>query len=356
MIFLRATLREFTASGIAVLVVLLVITFTTQLIRFLGFAARGGIPADAVLTLLGFAALGYLPVLLSAALFLAVLLSMTRTYRDSEMAVWMGAGVGLTGWFRPVLLFATPVVLLVGVLSLYLTPWALGRSDEYRHHLENRDDVSAVAPGVFKESRSGDRIFYVEKVTPDLQQVSNVFVRQDQDGRESVTVARRGFLETKANGERYLVLLNGSRTEGTPGQADYRLVAFGRYAVRVEPPENRAFFPTERSLPTAELLRERSPLKMGELVWRLGLPLSALVLSLLAIPMSAVNPRTGRSLNVIMAVLVYMIYSNLISVSQSWVEQGKLGTLTGLLGVHVLMALVLAALLFAKVLPFYRRR
>ncbi len=356
MIFLRATLREFTASGIAVLLVLIAITFTTQLIRFLGFAAKGGIPADAVLTLLGFAALGYLPVLLSAALFLSVLLSMSRSYRDSEMVVWMSSGVALLGWFRPVLLFALPVVLLVGVLSLYLTPWALGRSDEYRHHLENRDDVSAVAPGVFKESKNGDRIFFVEKITPDLQQVSNVFVRSNQDGRDGVMVAKRGYMETQADGERYLVLLNGSRYDGTPGQADYRLVEFARYAVRIEVPETKAFFPTERSFTTAELLRDPTPLKRGELVWRLGLPLSALMLALLAIPMSSVNPRTGRSVNVIMAVFVYMTYSNLISISQSWVEQEKLTPLVGLLGVHLLMAGVLALGLFSKVLPFYLRR
>ena len=184
MIFLRSTLREFSAAGIAVFLVLLVIVFTTQLIRFLGFAAGGRIPADAVLILLGFSALGYLPVLLSGTLFGSVLLTVTRAYRDSEMVVWQSSGLGLLAWFRPVLMYATPIVLLVAVFSFYLTPWAIGKTEEYRHQLENRDDVSAVAPGVFKESKNGDRVFFVEKVSSDLSQVANIFVHSTQNGRQ----------------------------------------------------------------------------------------------------------------------------------------------------------------------------
>jgi lipopolysaccharide export system permease protein len=353
-IFLRSTLRELTAAGVAIFVVLLAITFTSLLIRLLGTAARGKVPADAVFALIGFGALRYVSVLLSAALFLAILLTLTRIYRDSEMVVWQSSGISLLGWCKPVALFSAPVLVAVTLLSTYLTPWALGEADRYRHQLENRDDVSSVTPGVFRESKNADRVFFVEKLSSDLTQVANVFVHSMQNGRQGVMVASRGYVEKADNGDRYLVMLNGRRYEGTPGQADYRVVSFGRYAVRIEQSETKGFFPSQRSLSTGALLVDRNPVNMAELAIRIGVPISTVVLALLAIPLSAVNPRTGRSFNLILAVFVFMIYTNLVSLSQTWISRGKVPPLVGLFGVHVAMAAVLA-LLFAWRLGLLRR-
>jgi lipopolysaccharide export system permease protein len=358
MTFLRSTLREFAAAGTAAFVVLLGVTFTTQLIRLLGLAARGGVPADAVLTLMGFAALGYLGVLLSGAMYLAILLSMTRAYRDSEMIVWQSAGVSLIGWFKPVLLFAAPVVTIVAVLSLYLTPWAIGKSEEFRHQLESRDDVSAVAPGVFRESKNAEQVFFVEKVSSDLTQVANVFVHSAQGGRTRVAVASRGYVQTADNGDRYLVLVNGRRYEGTPGQADYQVVDFARFAQRIEQSEATAFFPTQKSRPTLQLMEDPTPINQAELFWRVGVPVSTLLLAMLAVPLSAVNPRTGRFFNMIIAVLLYMIYNNLINLVQARVSDKHMSLLTGVISVHLVMVLVLLVLLGRRLrwFAFLRRR
>ena len=351
MIFVRTTLREFTANGIAVFLVLLVITFTTQLIRFLGMAAVGGIPTDAVFVLLGFSALVYLPVLLSAALFLSVLLSVTRAYRDSEMVVWQSSGLSVVGWFGPVLLYAIPIVLLVALLSFYLTPWALGKTEQYRHQLANRDDVSSVAPGVFKESKNGERVFFVEKVSSDLRQVANIFVHSSQNQRSSVMVAKRGYTELKDNGDRYLVLINARRYEGTAGQADYKVEHSDRYAWRIEEKESTTttFFPSQKALSTRQLIENPTHLNLSELSWRVGLPISALVLAFLAIPLSAVNPRTGRFFNVLLAIFLYMIYSNLISIFQAWLAKGNLKPVLGMFGVHAVMTVLLVVLVYRRV-------
>jgi lipopolysaccharide export system permease protein len=348
MIFVRTTLREFTAAGIAVFLVLLVITFTWQLIKLLGTAAGGTIPTDAVLVLLGFAVLVYLSVLLSLTLFLSVLMSITRAYRDSEMVVWQSSGLGLNSWFIPVLIYAAPIIILVIVLSFNLTPWAIGKIEQYKHQLENRDDVSAVAPGVFKESKNGERVFFVEKVSTDLRQVANIFVHSTQDQRQGVMVANRGFSELKDNGDRYLVLVAGRRYEGTPGQADYKIMNFERYSFRIEQKEMTAFMPSQKSLSTRQLIDNPTPLNLSELTWRVGLPVSALILAFLAIPLSAVNPRTGRFLNVLVAVFLYMVYSNLISIFQAWVAKGTLKPAIGMFGVHAIMVVLLSVL-------FYRR-
>jgi lipopolysaccharide export system permease protein len=344
-IFLRSTLREFAVTGVAVFSVLLAITFSSALIRYLGLAARGTVPADAVVVLLALSALSTVSVLLSATVFLSVLLTMTRCYRDSEMVVWLTSGLSLVGWFRPVLLFVAPVMMLVGLLSIYLTPWAIGKAEQFRHQLENRDDAAAVTPGVFRESKNADRVFFIEKLSPDLTQVANVFVREVRGGRTWVGVASRGYLEKAKNGDRYLVALNGRRYSGTPGQADYRVEAFGKYAVRIEQSATKNFLPSQKSRATALLLHDPNPTNRAELSWRFGLPVSTLLLALLAVPMSTVNPRTGRFLNLLVAVFVYMIYSNLISIVQAWIAQGKVSVLVGMGAVHGGMVLLLLVLL-----------
>ena len=347
MIFQRSLLREFAATGSATFLVLLAITITTQLIRFLGYAARGNISTDAVLTFLGFASLRYLPILLSLTLFLSVLLTLTRSYRDSEMVVWFTSGRGLTAWIRPVLIYATPIVLVIAALSLLLSPWALTKAEEFRRQLESRDEVAAISPGVFKEARHDDRVFFVDKLAANLSTVSNIFIHSREGKEIGTTVAKEGYQETAPNGDRFLVLLNGRRYIGPPGSAEYRIIEFDKYSLRIEANEAREFLPTAKSKPTIELWGEDTPQARAELTWRVGLPLSALMLCLLAIPMSFVNPRAGRSLNLMVAALLYMVYSNLLSVSQAWVAQEKLGALTGMAVVH-LSVLVLIALLFFR--------
>lgn len=348
MIFRQTLLREFTASALGVFVILLAITLTTQFIRFLGQAASGTLAVDAVLAMLGFSALSHLPVLLSLTLFISVLMTLTRSYRDSEMIVWFSSGMSLLGWVRPVLTFAMPMVLTIAALSLSLTPWAVRLAQDFKVQLDSRDDVSGVAPGVFRESRQADRVFFVEQVDGDNSQVANVFVRSMQHQREGIMVAKTGFQETVANGDRFLVLRNGSRYEGVPGSAEFRITRFERYAMRIEAFEAKRELPTAKALDTVDLLRMRSRATMGELAWRIGLPVSALVLSLLAIPLAFVNPRAGRSLNLILALLVYVIYSNCMSMVQAWMVQGRIGTGTGIVGMHMVMLIVLGVL-------FYRR-
>jgi lipopolysaccharide export system permease protein len=258
--------------------------------------------------------------------------------------------LSVTGWFGPVLLYAIPIVLLVALLSLYLTPWAIGKTEQYRHQLENRDDVSSVAPGVFKESKNGERVFFVEKVSTDLRQVANIFVHSSQNQRSGVMVAKRGYTELKDNGDRYLVMINGRRYEGTPGQADYKVEYSDRYAVRIEQKEGTTtFFPSQKSFSTRQLIENPTHLNLSELSWRLGLPISALVLAFMAIPLSAVNPRTGRFFNVLLAIFLYMIYSNLISIFQAWLAKGNLKPVLGMFGVHAVMTVLLVVLVYRRV-------
>ena len=357
MIFRRALQRELTQVAGAVFVTLFTVMATTQSIRLLGDAASGKLASEAVLALLGFSALNYLPVLLSLTVFMSVLLVISRQYKDSEMVVWFASGQSLTAWVWPVLGFAAPFVLIVAVLSLLVSPWANNQAERYKERVEARDDAARIAPGAFKESAGGERVFFVESIDGDASNVQNVFISSVQQGKLGVMVSRRGFTEVAPNGDKFLVMVNGRRYEGEPGRLDYKLMDFERYAVRVQRKSERAepeTAPKQQS--TAQLLLLRSNPNKGEFLWRIGLPLSALTLSLLAIPLAFVNPRVGRSVNLLLAFLIYLVYSNSISISQAWVAQGRVGFHTAWWLVHVAMVLLLLGLFFRRlaVNPVFR--
>jgi lipopolysaccharide export system permease protein len=316
MIFLRTLLREFANLAVAVFLSLFLIALTTRLIRLLGQAAGGKIPSDAVVAFLGFSALSLLPVLLSLTLFISVLLALNRSWRDSEMVIWFNSGLSLAAWIRPVLIFAAPLVLLIALLSFFISPWAAQMSEQYRSRIDSRDDISRVEPGTFGESRNKERVFFVESIAGDKTSVRHVFVNSIQHRRTGVMMSERGFtgIQTK---------------EGDEPVA------------------------THKSTSTLGLVENPSRVNLGELLWRISVPASALILALLAIPMSFVNPRAGRSVNLLFALLTYMVYSNLLSVSQARVAQGKLAFGTGWWLVHAIMLVVLA-LLFAQRMSLFR--
>ena len=349
MIFKRSVQREFSNTAAGVFVALFAILITTQLIRLLGQAAGGKLASEGVLALLGFGALNYMPVVLSLTVFVSILLTLSRSYRDSEMMVWFSSGLPLTAWISPVLRFALPIVLVVALLSLFLSPWALQKSAELRGKLASRDDVSQVSPGNFRESSNAERVFFVEAIADDASHVKNVFVSSVQHGRLGVMVAAEGFTEAAPNGDRFLILLNGRRYEGIAGTPDYRESEFSRYGIRIEQKEAPGIATSPKTTRFHRLLREPSQVNLGEVVWRVGLPLSALTLALLAIPLSFVNPRAGRSMNLILALFTYVTYSNLISIAQAMVAQGKVSFAAGLGVVHAAMVVLLLVLFWRRI-------
>lgn len=358
MIFLRAAQREFANTAIAVFVALFAILVTTVLIRLLGQAAGGSVPSEAVVALIGFGALAQLPIVLSLTAFIAVLMTLSRVYRDSEMVVWFASGVPLTRWIRPVLRFVVPLVVVIAGVTFFVAPWAQLKSTEYKARLNNQDDATRVAPGVFRESSGAQRVFFVEVGAGDDGRVKNVFVSTTQNGKLGVMVAEEGFVETGEDGQRYVVLERGRRYEGTPGSPDYSVMLFERYSVRIESKAAAALPTKTRMVATQTLVDIPTPDHLGELSSRFGIPMAALVLSLMAIPLSYVNPRAGRTSNMIVAILLYLVYSNMVSVAQSWISHGKVGFWVGALAPHLVMAALVVVMMLRRmwvVAPWRRR-
>jgi lipopolysaccharide export system permease protein len=355
MIFHRALLREFASLAGAVFMTLFAIALTTRLIRLLGQAAGGQIPTDAVIAFLGFFALGTLPVLLSLTMFISVLLTLTRSWRDSEMVIWFGSGLPLTAWLKPVMLFALPQIAVIAALSVFISPWAAQMGAQYVTQLQARDDVSRVNPGVFGETGNKERVYFVESMSGDATTVQNVFVSSVQQQKSGVSMSRVGRTETAPNGDRFIVLEDGRRYEGAPGDEQYRVMEFQRYAARIETAESKEPQVSSKSMTTAQLMANPTPVNLGEVLWRVGIPVSAAILVLLAIPMSFVNPRAGRSVNLLFALFTYIVYSNLLSVSQARVSQGRMDFGIGLWLVHATM-IGLLVFMFARRMQVIRMR
>ena len=227
---------------------------------------------------------------------------------------------------------------------------------EYKEQLSNRDDVSRVAPGLFRESSGGERVFFVEALSGEEGRVRNVFASSMQNGRLGVMVAAEGRTEVDGSGNRFVILENGRRYEGTPGTPSYRVMEFERYQIRMESKEAASAPRQPRTLTLPALIKNPDDRNRGELMGRISTPLLALMLALLAIPLSFVNPRAGRTNNLILAVLVYLIYSNAVSVCQSWIGQGRMRFDVGLLVPHVVMLGVLAILFYRRISVFARWR
>jgi lipopolysaccharide export system permease protein len=351
-IFRRSLSREFTAVGMSVLVVLTTIFLIITIIRLLGRVAEGLQDPEAVIALLGFGLLAYLPVILSLSMFIAVLLTLSRGYRDSEMPIWFSAGLPLTAWVRPVLAFGVPIALVTALLSLVLTPWALTQSEEYQRLLRSRDDVSRLTPGNFMETRNANQVFFVDKSSGATNTVNNVFVQFNQHGRFGVVVAEKGFPQTAPNGDRFLVLLNGRRYEGTPSALDFQITDFERWMIRLDSQSVAAGEVPVKALGTFALLFEPTPERLAEFHWRIALPMVAMVLSLIAIPLSFVNPRSGTSWNLILAILIFFLYYNLLGIFQAWTASARIPAWIGLTPVHIGMLAILLGLFWRQLFGF----
>ena len=347
-IFKKSLAHELISTAGGVFVILVGIIIAQRAGNLIRLAAKGILPNDAINTLLGFSMVKFMPMILSLSIFLAVLLTLTRWHRDSEMVVWFSSGLSITQWIRPILTFALPVIVLISMLSFLVMPWAVDKVENYRVQLKSRDDLSSINPGVFKESRNGERIYFIESFDELGNVVKNIFVQTTQHKKTGVVVANQGSREKAENGDDFLVMEKGRRYEAKPNSAEVSTTEFERYAIRVETKEVARVPEDTDAKSTQDLLNTTSSADKAELQWRLAIPVSALILVLLAIPLSFVDPRAGRSLNLIFALVIYLIYNNILSIFQAWVTQGRLNASIGLWPVHAFFALMVFYM-------FYRR-
>ncbi len=312
---------------------------------YLGQAAGGQLPASTVLWLLAFKSVGFFVFLLPLTLFLALLWLLGRLNRDHESLALAASGVGTACLYRAVALPVLGAMLLVAALSWYLVPTTAALGYQLRSQAEHNLDMDALQPGRFHKLQKGRWLVYAQRAGPVAGSLEDVFVHISGPPRGQVLVAARAGVETGAGSERFLVLEDGYRYDGIPGQADYRVLRYRQYRLHLQ----TATAGREKkwdAVPT-RVLWERGGRQAGaEWQRRLSYPVSVLVLALMAVPLARFRPATSPAYPLWLGVMLFALYFNLLGTGQLWLEQGRMPGWPGLWWVHGLM--LLALLVFTR--------
>jgi lipopolysaccharide export system permease protein len=293
-----------------------------------------------ILELIGLGALQNLSVIMPIGLLLGIVLAFGRLYHDSEIAAALACGVGPAVLYRPIVLLTLAVTLAIAWLTLDIAPGAIQRSLELRGAALQAGQFAPIAPGRFRTFGGGDAVVYAEKVNEDGT-LANVFVERDREGRVEVALAKSARHAVSPDGLTHTITLyDGERFEGTPGSPRFRIVKFGQHFVPVQVPKLTDSVTSLEAIPTYALLESPDPEYHAEFHWRVALPTMCIVLTIIALPLSRLRPREGRFARVWLAVLIYFVYSTLVSAAKSWLARGTVPEFLGLWWVHIAVLLL----------------
>ncbi len=338
-------LKECALATLGVIAVLLLIMLGNTFVRILGDVAENKLSSDALWPMLVISSIHYLVILLPIGLYLGILFGMGRLYKDSEMAAMSACGIGTAQLYRPVVALAVPLACVTAVLSLYLAPWAASQQDKIKHRSESRSELSGLVAGQFNESGNGSQTIFFERLSSDGRQMREVFAHSETKQEISVQVASSAVRIQKEGEDPYVLFQRGTTYTGNPGRLDYRVADFDSYGVRIEQGPLPALQSRISSKSTLALLRADDLKSVAEWHWRLAIPTVCLLLALLALPLSYTTPRKGRYAKLGIGIVIYIVYSNILSLGRAWLERDQIPSWLGLWWVHGLLLVGLAGLI-----------
>lgn len=339
--------REIIVSSLTVMFVVIIIVMSVEMVHFLKHMAEGRIPPESLLGFMGNSVMGYVITLIPLCLFLGVLIAFGRLYKDSEMTAIMSAGIGPMQWNRPLLMVAIPVSCVLLVLMLYAAPWIETQRDALKAQLNSQSEGSRFSAGQFNESRDGKSIFFMESSDSDNGLMKSVFYSTRQNDENTIDIARSATSRHDSNGGLFTVMHQGHQYIGNSGEANYRIIEYEEYGVLIPDDDTTSSYVPNKARKTAELIHATEPSLLAELQWRITVPLAALISALIALPLSHTSPRSGRFAKIAVAILVYLVYSNLLGVGKTWLSQGIVPFWIGTWWVHIL-AIMLLLILWLK--------
>lgn len=336
MIIQRYIAKEILFTCVAVTMVLSLIYSLGIFIRFLSAAASGTLQAKVIFPLMGLKYISVIPVLIPIAFYFSILIALGRLYKDSEMTAMAACGAGINKVL--VIIFNLSLLLCAAllVITLYIGPWAERQSQQIITEAEATADITSLADGKFKEVSSANLVFYAEKAKTEEKEMQNVFANRFADGTDSLLTAEKAYQYSRPNtGDDYIEFTNGYRYEGTPGKADFKIVSFSRYGFRIPQAETKALNLRTAAKTTDELWNSDNINNKAELQWRFALANATIVLALLSVALSRSDPRKGRFGKLFIAILVYLIYNNLLGIAETWYVRGNTLQILGLWWVHL---------------------
>lgn len=350
MIIFRYLARDLLATTAAVALVLLMVVMSSRFVQYLADAAEGKIDPNVIFAIMGYRLPAFLELILPLAFFLAVLLSYGRLYQDSEMTVLHACGVSQWRIAAYTLAVAVVVAGFVAWLSLLLSPQGMARAEVLVDAQKARGEFDAMEGGKFYPLHGGKGVSYAEQVLPDghMDKVFLVEAGADAEGKPSmvIVVAERGEPKRSEEGQAsYLVLTNGHRYQGVPGQADFDVTQFVEYGQRLARPAPRNRPGWSDSIPTSALRGSSDPKYVAALQWRYSTALLVLVVTLMALPLSRTDPRKGRYAHILPAVFLYIGYLVSLNAARGAVEAGAVSPALGLWWIHLMFLGIGAALM-----------
>ncbi len=339
----RYLIREILVSWITVLVVLLIIVLSTEVVHLLGWITNGVIPVGAFLSLLTNSLFEFSVVLVPLSLLMGILLGMGRLYKDSEMTAIMSFGVGPLHWYRPLMVVAVPAVLLIFVLTLHVRPLISQQRAVLMAEIKSRSEVDQLMVGQFNRASGRQAVMFLESEDETRRRIRNVFLNQLREGDNHTDIADGVESFTDDSGQRYMVMHHGVHYIGEAGKRSLTRIEYDEYGIRITGRKNPRVHLTESARTVEELMQSDSLRDKAELQWRIAVPVATFIVVCMALPLSRTDPRSGRYSRLAVALLIYLLYSNLLGVAESWIAQGKIHPWLGTLWVH---AIALAVLFF----------
>lgn len=368
MILHRYLAKEILLTSIAVTGVLVGIFLSNYLIHYLSYVSSGKFASWMLLRLL----IIQFPLMLSAMLplgfFLGVLLAYGRLYNDSEMTVIFATGFGRRRLLRFTLVLSSLVAVFAAILMFWMTPWLSKEHDLLLLQAESSAMIDKITPGRFQKPVTGNQVYYVEKLSRDRKRMSDVFFAQELPNPPHTNLPNHvwSVLLAKSGGQQinrkthqiYMVASNGYRYRGRPGDLHYEAVGFKTYGQAVISATDKLRSDEYNVIPTYRLLLHsvNNPPYAAELQWRISIPLAVILLGLLAVPLSHASPRQGRFKKLLPAVVIAIIYVNLLFMGKSWVENKHVPAWIGMWWIHILLLFVVGFFILRWLgVPWFKR-
>jgi len=329
---------------------LLILVLTSN--RFVGFladAAEGAIPGDLVFLMLAYKMLATLPNIFPVAILVAILLSFIRMANDRELLVMLASGISRRFQLETVFRFTMIFSVFVAIFTLFISPWAEREMEQLKEVARQRADIAGIRPGQFKEFNKGERIVYVQNPSADKLAMEDVFLYIKQDAKKKkqtkqsvLTAESARFRNDRASGNRYVEFDSGRRYVFEDNKRNYQITEFGIYALLTDQTSAQNTGLKTEALSTGELLKSDSPAHQAELQWRISLIISCLLLPILSVLLVQIHTREEKHyVPFIIAISIYLIYSNLLSIAQTLIRKDSVPSFIGVWWIHLFLIGVL---------------
>ncbi|MDN3653408.1 LPS export ABC transporter permease LptF [Thalassotalea ponticola] len=340
MIIFRYLLNEVGRTQLGVFFVLMTIFISQKFVRILGDASDGDFPAQMVITFMGLTIPHLMGVMLPLSLFLAILIAYGRIYAENEMTVLHACGVSEWYVVRVTLLLAIVVSLITGLFTLYLSPLAQEKEYQVKEQLAKDIGLTALVAGRFQKTSNEEAVVFIQNIG-DNKELQDIFVAQlpkDETGKQdivNVIYAKSGKVIEAESGEQTLIMNDGNRYQKNNVTTEFETMEFAGYQMKIQDKKVEERLRKLSAIPTKDLLTRNDSSARTELQWRLSFPISVLILTLIAVPLSVVNPRQGKFAKMFPALLLFLVYYLLLTSARSAMDDGVIAPSVGLWPIHI---------------------